>query len=44
MSVFKCAYVPCVGAMRALYMFPQLLAIVVVVVVLMPLLVTLHAQ
>ena len=28
MSAFWCNYVPCVGAVRALYMFPQPLAIV----------------
>ena len=44
MGAFRCVYVPCVGVVRALYMFPQPLAIVAIIVVLMPLLVTLHAQ
>ena len=43
MSAFRCVYVPCVDVVRVLYMFPQLLAIVAVIVVLMLLLVTLHA-
>ena len=43
MSAFRCVYVPCVGAMRSLYMFPQPLAVVVVIMALMPLLVTPHA-
>ena len=37
-------YVPYVGDMRALYMFPQPLAIVAIIVALMPLLVTPYAQ
>ena len=44
MNAFKCVSVPCVGTVRALYMFPQHLAVVVVMVALMPLLVTPHAQ
>ena len=44
MSAFRCVYVPCVGAVRALYMFPQLQVVVAVIVVLMPLLVALHTQ
>ena len=44
MSTFKCVYVPCVGAVRSLYMFPQPLAIVAVIMALMPLLVTPYAQ
>ena len=44
MSAFRCVYVPCVGVVRALYIFPQPLAIVAIIVVLMPLLVMLHAQ
>ena len=44
MSAFFGVYVPCVRAVRALYIFPQPLAIVVVIVALMPFLVTPHAQ
>ena len=44
MSVFRCVSVPCVGAVRGLYMFPHLLAVVAVIVVLIPILVTLYAQ
>jgi len=38
MNTFKRVFffVPCVGAVRGLYMFPHLLAVVVVIVVLMP--------
>ena len=44
MSTFRCVYVPCVGIMRGLYMFPLLLAVVVIIVVLMPILVTLYVK
>ena len=37
-------YVPCVGAVRALYMFPQPLAVVAVIVALMSFLVMPHIQ
>ena len=37
-------YVPCVGAVRTLYMFPQPLAVVPIIVALMPLLVTPYAK
>ena len=37
-------YVPCVGVVRDLYMFPLLLAVVAIIVVLIPILVTLYAQ
>ena len=40
MSTFGCVYVPFVGVVKGLYMFPLLLAVVAVIVVLMPLLVT----
>ena len=43
MSDFWCVYVPYVAVVRGLYMFPLLLAIVAIIVVLMPILVTLHA-
>ena len=42
-SDFWCVYVPCVEVVRGLYMFPLLLAVVAIIVVLMPILVTLHA-
>ena len=44
MSTFRCVYVPCVGIMRGLYMFPLLPAVVVIIVVLMPILVTLYVK
>ena len=43
MSDFLCVYVPCVEVTRGLYMFPLLLAVVAIIVVLMPILVTLYA-
>ena len=43
MSDFWCVYVPCVEVVRGLYMFPLLLAVVAIIVVLMPILVTLYA-
>ena len=43
MSDFRSVYVPCVGVVRGLYMFPLLLAVVAIIVVLMPILVTLYA-
>ena len=44
MNTFMRVFVPCVGAVRGLYMFPHFLAIVAVIVVLMPILVMLYAQ
>ena len=43
MSDFRNVYVPCVGVVRGLYMFPLLLAVVAIIVVLMPILVMLYA-
>ena len=43
-SASRCVYVPCIGAVRILYMFPQPLAVGVVNVALMSLLIMPHAQ
>ena len=40
MSVFQSVYVPCVGNVRALYMLPWILAVVIDIVTLMSFLVT----
>ena len=42
-SALRGVYLPCIGAVRALYMFPQPLAVVVVNVALKPLLATPYA-